>query len=210
MNTIKLLGAVVLLTSVIPSCSGESPVTVLCSIDWFVVTVNPFLLSTDVYVHYTEVYLGQGCIVTHIQPYAYQFTYRVSECGIRAKVVSQEIIIYSSEVYYQSKGTSSKYVIPVSCVAPQNSPWLTAPWPVNEPSTSGATSENDEAPIPVFELSQSNERPVCDCPPCVFNEGGGATNHQSEAQEANSEASPYAMYFLEDWTLRSDDLIGSM
>lgn len=69
-------------------------------------------------------HLGLGCPANHVQPYAYQFTYRVTECGIRAKAISQDMVLYSSEIYYTSKHTSSKYVIPVSCTAPLCSPWL--------------------------------------------------------------------------------------
>ncbi|KAM9577596.1 placenta-specific protein 1 [Trichechus inunguis] len=212
MKVFKLIGGMVLLTFVFPSRSGQNPVTVLCSIDWFMVTVHPFMLNNDVYVHFSELHLGQGCPANHIQPYAYQFTYRVTECGIRAKVVSQDMVIYSTEIHYASKGTPLKYVIPLSCTAPQNSPWLTTPCPVGLASGSGATTQDDETSYEVFELSQSSQRPICDCPPCVFSEEEGtqSARHQAEAQAARPEQSPYFVDLSEDWCLRSDNLIDSM
>ncbi|XP_058391299.1 placenta-specific protein 1 [Diceros bicornis minor] len=170
MKAFEWIGGMVILTSVFSACSGQSPMTVLCSIDWFMVTVHPFLLNNDVYVHYHELHLGQGCPATHVRPHAYQFTYRVTECGIRAKVVSQDTVVYSTELHYTSQGTSSKYVIPVSCTAPQQSPWLTMPCSVKVTSEGGTTVQNSETCYEVFTLSQSSQRPNCDCPPCVFNE----------------------------------------
>ncbi|XP_023395702.1 placenta-specific protein 1 [Loxodonta africana] len=203
----------ILLTFVFSSCNGQNPVTVLCSIDWFMVTVHPFVLNNDVFVHFSELHLGQGCPANYVQPYAYQFTYRVTECGIRAKVVSQDTVIYSTEMHYASRGTSLKYVIPVSCAAPRHSPWLTTPCPVGLARGSAVTTQDDEAPCEVFELSQPRQRrPICDCPPCVFREEEGtqAERPQAEAQEANPEQSPYFVDMSEDWSLRSDDLIESM
>ncbi|XP_007948909.1 placenta-specific protein 1 [Orycteropus afer afer] len=212
MKAFELMGGMVLLISVIPSCAGQNPVTVLCSIDWFMVTVHPFMLNSDVYVHFSELHLGRGCPANHVQPHACQFTYRVIECGIKAKVISQNMVIYSTEMHYASKGTSSKYMIPVSCVAPQHSPWLTTSCPVCVTSRNGATTQDDETSCKMLELSQSSQRPVCDCSPSVFSEEEGtqAERHQTVAQEANLEQSPYFVDISEDWPLCSDDLIESM
>ncbi|XP_053436669.1 placenta-specific protein 1 [Nycticebus coucang] len=208
MEVSKLMG-VMFLFAMFPACSGQNPMTVLCSIDWFMVTVHPFMLNNDVYVHFHELHLGLGCPANHVRPHAYQFTYRVTECGIRAKAVPQGMVIYSSEMHYSSKGTSSKYVIPVSCIAPQQSPWLTKPCSLTVPSRSGAAAQNDETCYEVFSLSQSSQRPVCDCPPCVFNEEAQAQapGHQAEACPTQSN---YFVDAPEDWCLRSDDLIGPM
>ncbi|XP_006862918.1 PREDICTED: placenta-specific protein 1 [Chrysochloris asiatica] len=194
MKVSALVGGMFLLMSVIPSCSGQNPITVLCSTDWFMVTVHPFMLNSDVYVHFSKLYLGHGCPANHVQPHAYHFTYRVTECGIRAKPVSQDMILYSTELHYTSKGTTPTHTIPVSCVAPQRSPWLTPSYTVNVASGGGATAQDDEPSCQVFALSQSNQRASCDCPPCVF-----------------SQEKP--LYFVdnsEDWCLRSDDLISSL
>ncbi|XP_047571748.1 placenta-specific protein 1 [Lutra lutra] len=210
MKALQLIGWMVLLTCVFPACAAQSPMTVLCSIDWFMVTVHPFMLNNDVYVHFHELHLGLGCPANHVQPHAYQFTYRVTECGIRAKAVSLDMVIYSSELRYASKGTSSKYVIPVSCTAPRQSPWLPPPCPVRVANGTVTTAQQGGASYDVFTLSQSSQRPDCDCPPCVFGEEEHvrAPQGQAEAQEGQH---PSAFVDLsEDWSLRSDDLIGSM
>ncbi|XP_037676683.1 placenta-specific protein 1 [Choloepus didactylus] len=209
MKFFQLIGGMVLLTYLFAACSGQNPVTVLCSTDWFMVTVHPLMLNNDGYVHYHELHLGLGCLANYVRPHAYQFTYRVSECGIRAKVVSQDMIIYSTELYYNSKDTSSKYMIPVSCAAPQHSPWLTMPHSVGVARESQATAQNDEGPYEVFELSQprsSQRRPNCDCPPCVFNE---EEHSQTPGLQAEAEAAQ-PLYFAdnaEDWSLSSCDLV---
>uniref|UniRef100_A0A8C3W8R3 Placenta-specific protein 1 n=1 Tax=Catagonus wagneri TaxID=51154 RepID=A0A8C3W8R3_9CETA len=172
MKVFELMGGLVILTSVFSACSAQNPVTVLCSIDWFMVTVHPFMLNSDVYVHFHELHLGLGCPPNHIQPHAYQFTYRVTECGIRAKAVSQDMVLYSTEVHYTSKGTSSKYVIPVSCAAPQRSPWLTRPCSTKVASEGVTTALDGEPRYDVFTLLHCNRRPTCSCPPCVFKAGG--------------------------------------
>ncbi|XP_006881943.1 PREDICTED: placenta-specific protein 1 [Elephantulus edwardii] len=209
MNTFKMLGGLVLLLSVIPFGAGQNEVTVTCSRDWFQVTVDPFLLNSDVYVHFSEVHLGNYCPPNRVEPYMYQFTYLVTECGIRAKVVSQDLVIYSTEVYYQ---TSPKYVISVSCAAPQKSPWLPIPKPVRAARATRTTSQTKGASTQVFDSPESSQTPTCDCPPFVFGreEGASAASSEVAMQVALPEQSPYAAYFLTDWDLRSDDLLGPM
>ncbi|XP_032284187.1 placenta-specific protein 1 [Halichoerus grypus] len=212
MKVFELIGGMVILTSVFLACAAQSPMTVLCSIDWFMVTVHPFMLNNDVYVHFHELHLGLGCPANHVQPHAYQFTYRVTECGIRAKVVSLDMVMYSTELHYASKVTSSKYMIPVSCTAPQQSPWLTPPCSVRVAGGTGTTTQHGGASYDVFTLSQSSQRPDCDCPPCVFGEEEciQAPRHQGEAQEGLLVPPSAFVDISEDWSLRSDDLIESM
>ncbi|KAM5127853.1 placenta-specific protein 1 [Callospermophilus lateralis] len=211
MKVFNMVGGMILFASLFSACSGQNPMTVLCSIDWFMVTVHPFMLNNDVYVHFYELHLGLGCPANHVQPHFYQFTYRVTECGIRVKAVSQDMVIYSTELHYASKGTSSKYVIPVSCAAPQRSPWLTLPSPLRTASDSAAAAKNGDACYSVFSLSQSSERPNCDCPPCVSNERRTPASHnQAEAEETHPVQSSYFLSVCEDWCLPSDDLIEPM
>ncbi|XP_004715443.2 placenta-specific protein 1 [Echinops telfairi] len=210
MKVFESVGRLVLLTSVIASCYGQNPVTVLCSIEWFMVTVQPYMLNSGVYVHFSELYLGQGCPASHVEPHLYQFIYRVTECGIRVKAVSGDMIMYSSEMHYASKGTSARYVVPVSCMAPQSSPWLTKPCHVSRASGYGTPAKDDKTSYNVFELSPFNERPACDCPPCVCGEEEGALAVHAETPSV-PEQSPYFVTDLsEAWSLHSDDLIGSM
>ncbi|KAI5138911.1 Placenta-Specific Protein 1 [Manis pentadactyla] len=74
--------------------------------------------------------------------HVYQFTYRVTECGIGATAIPQDTLIYSTDMHYVSKGTSSKYMIPVSCAAWQQAPRLTMPCFVNVASETGTTNQN--------------------------------------------------------------------
>ncbi|XP_077001600.1 placenta-specific protein 1 [Tamandua tetradactyla] len=208
-------GGMLLLVSLFSACSGQNPVTVLCSIDWFMVTVHPLMLNNDVYVHYHELHLGLGCPANYVRPHAYQFTYRVTECGIRAKVVPQDMIIYSTELYYHSQDTSSKYVIPVSCAALQRSPWFSRPHAVSDAGESRATAHSDDTPYEVFELSRpqsSQRRPDCDCPPCIFHEDvlSQTPSLQAEVEEAQAAQPSYFGDNAVDWSLSSEDLLEPM
>ncbi|XP_012873513.1 PREDICTED: placenta-specific protein 1 [Dipodomys ordii] len=210
MKVFELVGGLIFFAAMFAVCSGQSSMTVLCSMDWFMVTVHPFMLNNDVYVHFYELHLGLGCPPNHVQSHFYQFTYRVTECGIRAKAVSEDIVIYSTEIHYASKGTSSRYVIPVSCAAPRRSPWLTKPYSMRVAKESSAVAQKGK---PCCEmLNSSNQRPVCDCPPYVFNEDRTQNApQQAEAQGARPMPSPQLPAISsEDWCLRSDDLMGPM
>nr|XP_004653856.1 placenta-specific protein 1 [Jaculus jaculus]XP_044996478.1 placenta-specific protein 1 [Jaculus jaculus] len=168
MKALHLLVGALLFTSMVSACAGQNQVSVLCSTDWFIVTVHPFLLNNDVYVHFYEVHLGLGCPANHVYPHFYQFSYRVTECGIRVKAITQDVVIYSSEIHYATKGSSIRYVIPVSCAAPQRSPWLTKPYATSTASSNVAVSQKSDTCYEVFSLSHSSQRSNCSCPPCVF------------------------------------------
>ncbi|XP_010612589.1 placenta-specific protein 1 [Fukomys damarensis] len=185
MKAFKLVKELFFLTTMFSVCCGEVPVTVLCSLDWFMVTAHPFMWNDDVYVHFYELHLGLGCPANYVQPHVYQFTYRVTECGIRIKAFSPEIIIFSTELHYASKNTSTKYVIPVSCAAPRSSPWLTMANSRPVASQSAAAAHDGEARSPAASLSQPSQRAHCDCRFCVFSEEHvQAPRRQPEAQEA--------------------------
>ncbi|XP_062038991.1 placenta-specific protein 1 [Lepus europaeus] len=194
MHVAQLVAGTVFLTSVFSACSGQNPMTVLCSIDWFMVTVQPFMLNNDVYVHFYELHLGLGCPANHVQPHAYQFTYRVTECGIKAKAISQDMVIYSTEMHYASVGTSSRYAIPVSCIAPQKSPWFTVPASMTVAGEGGATASTDETGHKGFTLAQSDEVTDHACLPCVVTEQERppAPYHQIEMEEdPPAQSSPF-------------------
>ncbi|KAM6143565.1 placenta-specific protein 1 [Erethizon dorsatum] len=167
--------------------------------DWFMVTVHPFMWNDDVYVHFYELHLGLGCPVNYVQTHIYQFTYRVTECGIRVKAVFQDVVIYSSELHYASKDTSSKYVIPVSCTAPRHSPWLTMPHSTRSARRSITMARRGWTRCQASSLSQSSQRAHCDCRFCVFTEQYmQAPSYQAEAQEACPGQSPYFAGISED------------
>ncbi|XP_055474021.1 placenta-specific protein 1 [Psammomys obesus] len=174
MNLTKILGGMFFFTLVLSSYSEQNQVNVLCSTDWFMVTVHPFLLNNDVYVHFHEVHLGLGCPPNHVHPHFYQFTYRVTECGIRIKAVSPDVVIYSSEIHYASKSSSSRYVIPVSCAAPRRSPWLTKPYSVKSDSENMAKTQKDAGTqkngtsYPIFSLPEPSQQSNSSCPSYAF------------------------------------------
>lgn len=122
---------------------------------------------------------------------------------LRFKATSEDIVIYSSEIWYASKGTSSKYGSLVSCVAPKWSQWLSKPYSMRVASESAAVAKNDEAWYEVFSLSQASQRPNCHCPPCVFNEEHNtqAPYYQEEAREVYSVQPYYFADIFEDWQL---------
>lgn len=63
-----------------------SAVKIACTLDWMVVQVAPHTYTGHRHIFPDELYLGSGCPVTRIQPYVYDFTYPVSDCGIRMQV----------------------------------------------------------------------------------------------------------------------------
>ncbi|XP_004621316.1 placenta-specific protein 1 [Sorex araneus] len=209
MKLFKCLRGMVILMSVFSVCSGHRAMTVVCSIDWLMVTVHPFLLNSDVYVHFHELYLGQGCPVNHVEPHIYEFIYRVTECGIRAKAISQSTVLYNTELYYISKATSSKHIIPLACAASRKFSWFTPPIPANLPRERGIRVQNDETAYAVFSLAQFTHQPQCDCPPFVHNEQG-QTSQQAEAAGPAPTLAPSLMNVPDHWCLLSDDLLGPM
>lgn len=168
MKLCKFLAAIVLFSFMLCSNSEQNQVDVLCSTDWFMVTVHPFLLNNDVFVHFYEVHLGLGCPPNQVHPHFYEFTYRVTECGIRVKAISPDVVIYSSEIHYASKGTSARYVIPVSCAAPRRSPWLTKPYSTKAGNNNNAATSKNDTCYHVFSLPEPSQQLNCSCPPSVF------------------------------------------
>ncbi|XP_040855993.1 placenta-specific protein 1 [Ochotona curzoniae] len=192
MTPFQLVATIAFLACVLPPASGENAVTVLCSTEWFMVTVHPYMLNNDVYVHFYEVHLGTGCPANHVETYAYSFTYRVTECGIRVKAVYEDIIVYSSEIRYASLSTSSRYVIPLTCAAPRHSPWLPMPaFARSAGKDSGAVHHNTG--YKVSTLAQSNSKTDDKCPSCIFSEQQWfqAPPHQLDMGYQSVQASPF-------------------
>ncbi|KAB0351153.1 hypothetical protein FD754_016010 [Muntiacus muntjak] len=77
---------------------------VSCSMDWVMVSVSP-CAHRNWYIFADELYLGSGCPMTRIQTYVYDFIYPVYECGIRIKVVSEEALLFQTELYFNPRHT---------------------------------------------------------------------------------------------------------
>uniref|UniRef100_A0A8C6FKN5 ZP-N domain-containing protein n=1 Tax=Moschus moschiferus TaxID=68415 RepID=A0A8C6FKN5_MOSMO len=70
------------------------------------------------YIFADELYLGSGCPVTRIQTYMYDFIYPVYECGIRIKVVSEEALLFQTELYFNPRNVcGGPQKIPLECSA---------------------------------------------------------------------------------------------
>ncbi|XP_055455478.1 placenta-specific protein 1-like [Psammomys obesus] len=174
MKLFKILGGIIFFTLLFSSYSEQKQVNVLYLTDCFMITIQHFLLNTDIYVHFQEVHLGLGCPPNHVHLHFYQFTYHVTECGIRIKAVSPYVIIYSSDIHYASKSSLSRYVIPVSGAAPQWSPWLIELYSVKLDSENMAKTQKDartqknETSYPIFSLPEPSQQSNSSCPSYVF------------------------------------------
>ncbi|XP_076970949.1 oocyte-secreted protein 2-like [Tamandua tetradactyla] len=100
-------------------------VQISCSLDWLMVTISPCHHSKNMYLFADEFYLGLGCPVTRIQTYAYDFIYPVYECGIRSKIVSEDTILFQTELYFIPRNmVSDSQKIPLECSTSRKSVWL--------------------------------------------------------------------------------------
>ncbi|KAF3822110.1 hypothetical protein GH733_007484 [Mirounga leonina] len=111
-------------------CSDEGlcgfRVKVRCSMDWVMISVSPCGYSSSLYIFADELYLGSGCPVTRIQTYAYDFIYPVHDCGIRIQVVSEDTLLFQTEMYFNPRNLHCDHQkIPLECSASRKSVWLT-------------------------------------------------------------------------------------
>nr|XP_004478027.1 oocyte-secreted protein 2 [Dasypus novemcinctus] len=120
------LEGLIFLAALICPCTGIiEGVQIYCSMDWLMVTVSPSAHREKPYIFHDELYLGLGCPVTRIQTYAYDFTYPVTECGIRKKVVSEETIHFQTELSFIPRNMDcDSQKIPLECSASRKSVWL--------------------------------------------------------------------------------------
>ncbi|XP_023989205.2 oocyte-secreted protein 2 [Physeter macrocephalus] len=116
----------ILLAALIWPCAENINVKISCSMDWLMVSVSPCAYSSNLYIFADELYLGSGCPVTRIQTYAYDFIYPVNDCGIRTKVVSEDTLLFQTEVYFNPRNIHCDHQkIPLECSASRKSVWLT-------------------------------------------------------------------------------------
>ncbi|XP_058925120.1 oocyte-secreted protein 2-like [Kogia breviceps] len=116
----------ILLAALIWPCAENINVKISCSMDWLLVSVSPCAYSSNLYIFADELCLGSGCPVTRIQTYAYDFIYPVHDCGIRTKVVSEDTLLFQTEVYFNPRNIHCDHQkIPLECFASRKSVWLT-------------------------------------------------------------------------------------
>ncbi|XP_004437830.2 PREDICTED: oocyte-secreted protein 2 [Ceratotherium simum simum] len=115
----------ILLAALIWPCAENVYVKISCSMDWVMVSVSPCAYSSNRYIFADELYLGSGCPVTRIQTYAYDFIYPVHDCGIRTKVVSEDTLLFQTEMYFNPRNIQCDcQKIPLECSASRKSAWL--------------------------------------------------------------------------------------
>ncbi|XP_024430240.2 oocyte-secreted protein 2-like [Desmodus rotundus] len=120
------LEVLLLLAASMWPCTNNMYVKVACSLDWMMVQVVPHTYSGHQYILAEELHLGSGCPATRIETYAYHFVYLVSDCGIRAQVVSENILLLRSELYYNPRDLHChRQTIPLQCSTSRKSVWLT-------------------------------------------------------------------------------------
>ncbi|XDB57400.1 PREDICTED: oocyte-secreted protein 2 [Capra hircus] len=88
------------------------------------VSVSPCAYRNQ-YIFADELYLGSGCPMTPIQTYMYDFIYPVYECGIRIRAVSEEVLLFQTELYFNPRNIRyGPQKIPLECSASRKSVWL--------------------------------------------------------------------------------------
>ncbi|XP_060462751.1 oocyte-secreted protein 2-like [Panthera onca] len=120
------LGVWSLLAALIWPCTESIYVTVSCSMDWVMILVSPCGHNSDLYIFADELHLGSGCPVTQIQTSAYGFIYPVHDRGISTKVVSEDTLLFQTEMFFNPRIVHCEsQKIPLECSASRKSVWLT-------------------------------------------------------------------------------------
>nr|XP_004667633.1 oocyte-secreted protein 2 [Jaculus jaculus] len=128
MKVSTALEILILLAVLIWPCAESINVKITCSLDWVMVAVSP---STDnrniLYIRADELFLGTGCPVSWIQTYLYHFVYPTHKCGIRQTVISEDTVLFQTEIYFTPRNVHCQsQTIPLECSASRKSVWLTA------------------------------------------------------------------------------------
>ncbi|EDL41436.1 oocyte-secreted protein 2 precursor [Mus musculus] len=126
MGVSMALEVLVYLAVLVWTCAWDIDVDVSCSQDWMTVSVSAFSQNKrNPYIFADELYLGQNCRVTQIHAHQYDFIYPVSHCGIRTKVISNEIVCFETEMYFRPRNYCLELqIVPLQCSASRKSVWL--------------------------------------------------------------------------------------
>ncbi|XP_037695378.1 oocyte-secreted protein 3-like [Choloepus didactylus] len=115
---VELGGLLLLLVSLIWTCSGQEPVLVECIHFNFRATVKRALFHRDELVGPDELYLGTGCPAIYMRPYELEFDYPVALCGIAKKVFSDGVVIHSW-LTYMSRNRLTFAELQLECMVPR-------------------------------------------------------------------------------------------
>ncbi|XP_010631482.1 oocyte-secreted protein 2 [Fukomys damarensis] len=129
MRVSSALAASTLFAVLIWPCSGlhgEMDVRIYCSLDWVMVSVSPHRSSrSNPYMFVDELVLGSNCPATEIQAYVYHFVYPVSACGIRTQVISEDVLLVETELYYTPREDhSDPEKTSLACITSLKSVWI--------------------------------------------------------------------------------------
>uniref|UniRef100_A0A8C9I1E9 Oocyte secreted protein 1 n=1 Tax=Piliocolobus tephrosceles TaxID=591936 RepID=A0A8C9I1E9_9PRIM len=126
MKTILGLKALFFLHSLIWTCAGDwSAIQVHCTQFWFFARIKPTIFY-NLYTNPDEVFLGDGCPVTHVLPNVYyEFFYHPHDCGIVTQPL-REVLLLKTKIKYISRDSTVRCEMPLSCVVRNQHPLLNA------------------------------------------------------------------------------------
>uniref|UniRef100_A0A9L0RS03 ZP domain-containing protein n=1 Tax=Equus caballus TaxID=9796 RepID=A0A9L0RS03_HORSE len=124
---VELGGLLLLLVSLIWTCSGQEPVLVECSHFNFRAIAKRALFSRDELVGLDELFLGTGCQAIQVRPDELEFDYPVNRCGIITQVffdgtVFQSWLTYTPKNQFISAELRLECTVPSFYVSPDGSP----------------------------------------------------------------------------------------
>nr|XP_055211337.1 putative oocyte-secreted protein 1 homolog [Gorilla gorilla gorilla] len=116
MKTILGFKGLFYLHSLIWTCTGDwSAIQVHCTQFWFFARIKPTIFY-NLYVNPNEVFLGDGCHVTHVLPNVYyEFFYHPHDCGIVTQPL-QKVLLLKTRIKYISRDSTVRSEMPLSCV----------------------------------------------------------------------------------------------
>uniref|UniRef100_A0A0D9R1E7 Oocyte secreted protein 1 n=1 Tax=Chlorocebus sabaeus TaxID=60711 RepID=A0A0D9R1E7_CHLSB len=116
MKTILGLRGLFFLHSLIWTCAEDwSAIQVRCTQFWFFARIKPTIFY-NLYVNPDEVFLGDGCPVTHVLPNVhYEFFYHPQDCGIVTQPL-RGVLLLKTKIKYISRDSAVRAEMPLSCV----------------------------------------------------------------------------------------------
>ncbi|XP_012309717.2 oocyte-secreted protein 2 [Aotus nancymaae] len=126
MKVFMALEALMLLAVLIWPGAENLHVKINCSLDWLMVSVVPLEESRNLYIFADELHLGMGCPANRIHTYVYEFIYLVHDCGIRTRIISEETLLFQTELYFIPRNIhQDPEEVSLECFASRKSVWLT-------------------------------------------------------------------------------------
>uniref|UniRef100_A0A8C8YR83 Oocyte secreted protein 1 n=1 Tax=Prolemur simus TaxID=1328070 RepID=A0A8C8YR83_PROSS len=124
MKTFLELRGLFLLHCFIWTCAEDwAAIQAQCTLHWFCARIKPTIFH-NYYVNPQDVYLGDDCPVTDVEPDAYyEFFYHPSECGIVTKTF-EEFVLFKTKITHMPIYGDNQSEMPLSCVLRKQQPPL--------------------------------------------------------------------------------------